>query len=788
MMPKYWLRDEFYPRKGTHFERVVETGLPEIIDNAESDSWASKKLLAEGIRSSLLFPLEYKGKVIGTMNFGSKKANHFSEAQFNLLRQIAPGLAISIQNSLLFEKIKQSEEEYRTVVESALDGVCVISTDYRFKYVNEKLAEIQGYSREELIWTDVRDYLDEESKAMLEDRDDRRKRGIKLSPHFELNILRKDGKTRSAEISVRSIKDSKGNINIIVILKDITERKRAEAALRESEIRFRLLVEHLKDALFLHDFDGRIIDANQHACESLGYTREELLGLSIQDVDQDFVPGKHKEKWDQLISGVPTTLERAHRRKDGTTFPIEVRLGVFESGNRKLMLGLVRDITERKKAEEELNISRMHLVDAMDMAHIAYWESDLEARQFIFDDVFYALYGTTAKAEGGYRMTMKDYYERFVHPDDLPIVRQSAAEALQAPGPESINQLEHRAIRRDGEIRYFLVRSRTFKDASGNPIRGFGANQDITERKQAEEALKKNQEELLEKNREIEASRRNLQLALEELERAYKELKASQAKILQQEKMASIGQLAAGVAHEINNPMAFVSSNLGTLDKYVHRMTEFIQTQSEVIASLQATEAIEGLKRKEKELKLDYITEDIKGLISESLEGSERVRKIVQGLKSFARVDEAEYKYTDMNECIESTINIVWNELKYKATLKKDYGNLPLTKCYPQQMNQVFMNLLINAVHAIEKQGEIAIQTREEDGKILVAISDTGRGIPKEQLSKIFEPFFTTKEVGKGTGLGLSITYEIVQKHNGEITVESEVGKGTTFTVRIPIL
>jgi two-component system NtrC family sensor kinase len=323
----------------------------------------------------------------------------------------------------------------------------------------------------------------------------------------------------------------------------------------------------------------------------------------------------------------------------------------------------------------------------------------------------------------------------------------------------------------------------------GSQIAGAIANAQLyTERKQAEEALKKNQGELIQKNQEIEESRKNLQLTLEELVGAYKELKASQAKILQQEKMASIGQLAAGVAHEINNPMAFISSNLGTLDKYIHRLTGFIQTQSQVIESLQATEAMEGLKRKQKELKLDYITEDIKGLITESLEGSERVRKIVQGLKSFARVDEAEYKYTDLNECIETTINIVWNELKYKATLRKEYGKLPLTKCYPQQMNQVFMNLLINAGDAIEKQGEIGIRTWDEGGSIWAAISDTGHGIAKEQLSKIFEPFFTTKEVGRGTGLGLSITYEIVQRHNGEITVESEVGKGTTFTVRIPIV
>jgi two-component system NtrC family sensor kinase len=364
---------------------------------------------------------------------------------------------------------------------------------------------------------------------------------------------------------------------------------------------------------------------------------------------------------------------------------------------------------------------------------------------------------------------------------------QQAYNRLYRTG-EAIRAVEAEWISKDGAKRTYEMSASLIRDPKGKPIGFRGVSRDVTERKRTEEALKRNQEELIQKNKEIGESRTNLQLTLEELERAYKELKATQSKILQQEKMASIGQLAAGVAHEINNPMAFISSNLGTLDKYIHRLTEFIQVQSEVIQSLNQTDATEGVKRKQKQLRVDYITEDITQLIRESLEGSERVQKIVQGLRSFARVDEAGYKYADLNECIESTINIVWNELKYKATLKKDYGKLPLTKCFPQQMNQVFMNLLINAVHAIEKQGEITIKTWEEDGSILAAISDTGCGIPKEDLNKIFEPFFTTKEVGKGTGLGLSITYEIVQRHNGEITVESEVGKGTTFTIRIPII
>ena len=163
-------------------------------------------------------------------------------------------------------------------------------------------------------------------------------------------------------------------------------------------------------------------------------------------------------------------------------------------------------------------------------------------------------------------------------------------------------------------------------------------------------------------------------------------------------------------------------------------------------------------------------------------------KKIIENLKTFSRVDEAEHQVTNINDCIESTLNIVWNELKYKATVTKEYGEIPVTKCYPQQLNQVFVNLLVNASHAIEKQGEIKIKTWNGNGMVNISVSDTGSGIEQDKIEKIFEPFFTTKPVGKGTGLGLSITYDIIKKHNGEITVESELGKGTTFTIKIPVI
>jgi len=267
-------------------------------------------------------------------------------------------------------------------------------------------------------------------------------------------------------------------------------------------------------------------------------------------------------------------------------------------------------------------------------------------------------------------------------------------------------------------------------------------------------------------------------------------LKRSQAKVLHQEKMASIGQFAAGVAHEIGNPIGFINSNLSTLGKYLSRLTGFLAIQSECIAAGSPPEKVESVRRQHANLKIDYIVKDLEDLVRESLEGAERVRGIVEDLKSFSLVDESEYKQADLNECLRGTINIAWNVIKHKATLKKELGEIPRTRCCPRQMIQVFMNLLVNAAHAIEEQGIITVRSWEEDGYVCVSVADTGQGIPEADLNRIFEPFFTTMEVGErtGAGLGLGIAYDIVKKHDGEITVRSEPGNGTEFTVRIPVV
>lgn len=278
-----------------------------------------------------------------------------------------------------------------------------------------------------------------------------------------------------------------------------------------------------------------------------------------------------------------------------------------------------------------------------------------------------------------------------------------------------------------------------------------------------------------------------IKLVSEELAKAYDDLKTTHRRLVQQEKMASIGQLAAGVAHEINNPMGFISSNLETLGKYAGRLRQFIDVQDEAMKSLPDQETVAMLAEARKKLKIDYLLGDIPALVAESNEGALRVRTIVQNLKGFSRSDLAEMEPADINECLDRTINIAWNELKYKVTLERDFGVLPPVNCYPQQLGQVFLNFLVNAAHAIDQHGEIKVVTRAEDGFVSVAISDTGCGIPEENREKIFEPFFTTKERGVGTGLGLAISYEIIQRHGGSIDVESEVGKGSTFKVRLPV-
>lgn len=297
--------------------------------------------------------------------------------------------------------------------------------------------------------------------------------------------------------------------------------------------------------------------------------------------------------------------------------------------------------------------------------------------------------------------------------------------------------------------------------------------------------------ELREKELERMAELSRLNAELAEMNEA---LKSTQMQLLQQEKMASIGQLAAGVAHEINNPIGFVHSNLETLKRYLGRIADVIGRYEELekrLAGVRAPvirEILDELADLKARYRFDRLMEDLTDLIEESRDGTDRVRKIVLDLKTFSRVDRAEREAVDLRECLRSTLNILRNEIKHKARLIEEYDDtLPKVLCYPSRINQVFMNILVNAAQAIETFGEIRIRTSRKGGNACIEISDTGPGIPQEALSRIWEPFYTTKPPGEGTGLGLSISYGIIEKHGGTIEVESEPGKGTTFVIELPI-
>jgi two-component system, NtrC family, sensor kinase len=277
--------------------------------------------------------------------------------------------------------------------------------------------------------------------------------------------------------------------------------------------------------------------------------------------------------------------------------------------------------------------------------------------------------------------------------------------------------------------------------------------------------------------------------ANDNLTRLNETLCRTQEQLVQSEKLASIGQLAAGVAHEINNPVGYVFSNFSSLERYLGDLFRMLEAYELADAQLAGTPAAARIAALKAEIELDYLKEDVPTLMAESREGIARVRKIVQDLKDFSHVDaHKEWEWADVHKGLDSTLNIVNNEIKYKANVVKEYGTLPEVRCLASELNQVFMNLLVNAAHAIDKaRGTIHIRTGSTPDGVWIEIEDDGSGIAPDNLSRIFDPFFTTKPVGKGTGLGLSLSYGIVKKHHGRIEVDSELGRGTRFRVSLPV-
>ena len=417
------------------------------------------------------------------------------------------------------------------------------------------------------------------------------------------------------------------------------------------------------------------------------------------------------------------------------------------------------NIASQQRAEQALHIA-LQVVNASPVVCFRWRATTNWPVVFVSENV--ASWGyTVADLTAG-----KPAFNEMVHPDDLARISEEVVRHT-AEGLSEYTQ-EYRLLTGDGRVIWVSDLTRVLRNRQGQVEYYDGVLTDITERRTQTEELTATL-----------AAQRQLNKRLEE----------AHNQLLQSEKMASIGQLAAGIAHELNNPIGFVHSNLGTLESYLRDLLEIIDAYDKALTDSSDNEAPRAsVTRLCTERDFAYVRSDIVQLLSESKDGLTRVRKIVQDLKSFSHVSEQEWQWADLHQGLDSTLNIVWNELKYKCQVVKEYGELPKVYCLISQLNQVFMNLLVNAGHAIETKGTITIRTaRHGENEVRIEICDTGKGIAPEHLTRIFEPFFTTKPVGKGTGLGLSLSYGIVDRHHGRIEVDSQPGAGSTFRLILPI-
>jgi PAS domain S-box-containing protein len=542
--------------------------------------------------------------------------------------------------------------------------------------------------------------------------------------------------------------------------KEVSERIKSQKVLQESEQEYRLLINNIPGFVY-KGHKGWLVDFIDNKFSKLTGFDKKLINnqtLKWSDIifNEDLEDASRVAK-NALKKDNTYFREFRVKTKTGETLWIQDRGQVIrnEKGEIEYFSGVFFDITEQKQVWEALRESKQIIEEIINAIPVRVFWKD---KNLVYMGCN-ALFAHDAGFADPKDIIGKDDYQMVWH-DQAELYRSDDRQIIESGEPKML--IEEPQTTPEGDTITLLTSKIPLHSATGEIIGILGTYMDITDLKLAEE-----------------------------------EKKRIEAQLLQSEKMASIGQLAAGVAHEINNPTGFVSSNLKTLFDYIKDISDLskeyrklvaeLKPNSDNIGSFNISGQMERIRALEEEVDVDFVLKDIIELIEESKGGIERIKKIVRALKDFAHPGEDKPKFADINENLDSTVNVVWNELKYKAAVAKDYGDLPRVQCYPQLLNQVFMNLLVNAAQSIKEHGEIKIKTQANNGYVEIKISDTGSGIPKENLPRIFDPFFTTKQVGKGTGLGLNVAYNIIEKHHGKIDVVSTVGKGTRFTIRIPV-
>lgn len=516
-----------------------------------------------------------------------------------------------------------------------------------------------------------------------------------------------------------------------------TGRQSALEELARERALLKTLIRTIPDLVWLKDPKGVYLTCNPRFERFFGSKEEEILGKT----DYDFMPAdladffrtKDREAVaagrSQINEEWVTYVDDGHRELLET-----IKTPMYDAQGTLIgVLGVARDITGFRQAQQELVLHRNRLRNMLDLMEDGVYIVDRDCRIEYVNPAFEKLFGNIAG---------RPCYKYFHNLDSA------------CPWCVRNEVLAGKTVKWE---HYFTVIERNceiFDTPFLNEDESYsmlGVVHDITAHKEAQ-----------------------------------RKLQEAQAQAIQQEKLAILGQLSAGVAHEINNPVGFVRSNLGSLAKYIQKVKEYIEHHQELTNRYVPPDIQTDLEYSRKKTKLDFVLQDAPELIHESIEGTERIKRIVQDLLSFSRRNTEELSPVDLKGCLQSTVSLAWNEIKHVAELKVELGEIPLVMGNVQRLSQVFLNLLVNAAHAMDKQGVISLVGYEENGFAVVEIHDTGHGIPEHVLPHIFEPFFTTKEEGKGTGLGLSIAHDIIVKHGGTIAVESTPGAGTVFKVCLP--
>ncbi|MEG4624871.1 PAS domain-containing protein [Microcoleus sp. w1-18aA5] len=449
-----------------------------------------------------------------------------------------------------------------------------------------------------------------------------------------------------------------------------------------------------------------------------------------------------------------------------------------ETGEVIKLLGTVMDISDRKKAEAALLLSEERFYLAFEGSATGLWDWNLTTGEVYFNPRWKTMLGYEVEEVENSFAT----WEKLVHPEDVPPAKAALNAHLEGKSPTY--EVEFRMLTKSGEWKWILAQAKVMEhDASANPLRMTGTHIDISDRKQAEADLQFSEQREREKAKQLEKTLADLQKA--------------QSQLIQAEKMSSIGQMVAGVAHEINNPISFIYGNIIPAAQYARDLVKLINLYQQ-----HYPEPVAEIEEELAEVEVDFIAEDFPRMLASMQEGANRIKQIVLSLRNFSRLDETARKVIDIHEGIESTLVILQHRFQPQVKrgeiqVIKNYGELPKVECYPAQLNQVFMNLLMNAIDAMEessanctcKVNQIRIVTEvSSENQVCVRISDTGPGIRPEIQSRMFDPFFTTKPIGTGTGLGLSISYQIVKDtHGGKLECHSEVGRGTEFALQLPI-